>query len=219
MTRLMLLTFAIAIAFALPLLVFGDRFDVYYGGPNAVSKLRTWGSWAWVIGAALIVADLALPIPATAVMAALGVIYGPIVGGLVSAAASAVAGLLAYGIARWIGPRAASWLVGDRDMRRARRFFLLGGGAAVAATRPLPLLPETVATMAGLAEMPFRQFCVALICGSLPTGFMYAGVGAIARIWPSMSLLAMIVLTVLLWALAHKLTALGGRNRRRLAKP
>ena len=41
---------------------------------DAVLMLRTYGSWAWAAGIALIWADLVLPIPQTAVVAALGII-------------------------------------------------------------------------------------------------------------------------------------------------
>ena len=43
---------------------------------DAVLMLREYGSWAWALGIALIWADLVLPIPQTAVIAALGIIYG-----------------------------------------------------------------------------------------------------------------------------------------------
>jgi hypothetical protein len=40
---------------------------------NAVLSLRNWGSWAWALGVGLIWADLVLPIPQTAVIAAVGI--------------------------------------------------------------------------------------------------------------------------------------------------
>ena len=49
---------------------------------NAVLSLRGWGNWAWALGVGLIWADLVLPIPQTAVIAALGIIYGSLLGGL-----------------------------------------------------------------------------------------------------------------------------------------
>jgi hypothetical protein len=42
---------------------------------DAVLVLRTYESWAWAVGIALICADLVLPVPQTAVIAALGIIY------------------------------------------------------------------------------------------------------------------------------------------------
>jgi uncharacterized membrane protein YdjX (TVP38/TMEM64 family) len=53
---------------------------------DAVLALRHYGSWAWALGIALIWADLVLPIPQTAVIAALGIIYGTLLGGLLGAA-------------------------------------------------------------------------------------------------------------------------------------
>jgi hypothetical protein len=41
---------------------------------DAVLTLRQYEGWAWAVGIALIWADLVLPIPQTAVIAALGII-------------------------------------------------------------------------------------------------------------------------------------------------
>jgi hypothetical protein len=43
---------------------------------DALLSLRTYGRWTWALGITLIWADLLLPIPQTAVIAALGIIYG-----------------------------------------------------------------------------------------------------------------------------------------------
>jgi hypothetical protein len=62
---------------------------------DAVFMLREYESWAWALGIALIWADLVLPVPQTAVMAALGIICGTLLGrllgslGLIPAAFSA----------------------------------------------------------------------------------------------------------------------------------
>jgi uncharacterized membrane protein YdjX (TVP38/TMEM64 family) len=39
------------------------------------------------------------------------------------------------------------------------------------------VLPEVMACMAGLTRMPAKDFHVALACGSLPLGFVFAYVG------------------------------------------
>src|SRR5262245_43754001 len=41
-----------------------------------VSRLRAHDVWAWALGIGLIWADLVLPIPQTAIIAALGIVYG-----------------------------------------------------------------------------------------------------------------------------------------------
>jgi uncharacterized membrane protein YdjX (TVP38/TMEM64 family) len=49
---------------------------------DAVLELRKYENWAWAVGIALIWVDLVLPVPQTAVIAALGIIYGTLLGGL-----------------------------------------------------------------------------------------------------------------------------------------
>jgi len=54
---------------------------------DAVLALRKYEGWAWALGIALIWADLVLPIPQTAVIAALGIIYGTLLGVLLGSSA------------------------------------------------------------------------------------------------------------------------------------
>jgi uncharacterized membrane protein YdjX (TVP38/TMEM64 family) len=64
---------------------------------DALLTLRGYGSWAWALGIALIWADVLLPIPQTAVIAALGIIYGSLLGGLLGSFGLITGGLLGYG--------------------------------------------------------------------------------------------------------------------------
>src|SRR5215207_5186873 len=98
------------------MLVVGDALDARFGGPEGVRRLEAYGAWAWLLAIALIVSDLVLPVPGTAVIAGLGMIYGPWLGGLIGGAGSVLAGLTAYGGSRWLGGRFATWLVGDDDL-------------------------------------------------------------------------------------------------------
>ena len=74
---------------------------------DAVLTLRNYGGWAWAVGIALIWADLVLPIPQTAVIAALGIIYGTWLGGLLGTFALITGGLLGYGLMRTAARRLA----------------------------------------------------------------------------------------------------------------
>ena len=44
-----------------------------------VLRLRDYDAWAWALGIGLIWADLILPVPQTAIIAALGIVYGRMV--------------------------------------------------------------------------------------------------------------------------------------------
>lgn len=204
--RLFLIVLALAALFALPLAIFGDRFDSALEGPAAVSWLKSYGmEWAWAVAIGLIVADLVLPVPATAVMAALGILYGPVTGGLLGAGGSMLAGAGAYSLARLLGRRGALLLVGARDLVRARQFFLRAGGYAIAFSRALPLLAEVIACLAGLAGMPLRRFLVALACGSLPMGLAFAWLGHHGADRPSVAVAISAILPLLLWPVARRL--------------
>jgi uncharacterized membrane protein YdjX (TVP38/TMEM64 family) len=118
-----------------------------------------------------------LPLPGTIIMAALGYIYGPFVGGMLSGIGSFVSGAAGYWLCRMIGDRAARRILGARDYERGKAMSDKVGGLIVALSRWLPVFPEVVSCMAGLTRMRPIVFHLALLCGSLPLGFVYAYIG------------------------------------------
>ncbi len=96
--------------------------------------------------------------------------------------------------------QAAEWIAGREDLARGERLF---GGAAggwiVALSRWLPVMPEVVACLAGLARMPFPRFAVALCCGSVPLAFTFAWIGASGHDHPVLALLLSAFLPPVLW--------------------
>lgn len=203
--RLLAIFLILAVVFAIPLVLFGDRFDRALAGDAGADLLDAYGSWAWVVAMGLLVADLVLPIPSTAVMTALGILYGPILGGLISAAGAFSAGAVAYAAPRLAGERAAVFLVERRDLARARAFFEGAGAWAVAFSRVVPLLAEVVACLAGLSGMRPGRFFMALACGCLPMGFAFATLGAMGSDRPIVALVVGAAAPGLLWPIARKL--------------
>lgn len=204
--RLIFVFVIMAILFALPFVVFGERMEGALSGQRGLDWLRSFGPLAGLVGVGLLIGDVVLPVPSTAVMTALGLIYGPTVGAAYSVAGSFLAGLAAYWAARALGPKAAVRLVEQADLERARGFFERRGGWAVAASRALPILAEVVAVLAGLAGMPARRCVVALACGAIPVGVVYAGLGAVAEAHPVAALTASALLPVVLWPVAKRAT-------------
>ena len=196
--RLARLVLILTAVLCLPFVFWGSRFEAWFTGDAAVRWLRELGPWGWLGGVGLLVSDLFLPVPATAVMSALGFVHGPWVGGTMSAAGSFLAGALAYGLTRWIGPRWAARLAGEEELRKYEALFARSGAWIVALSRWLPLLPEVVACLAGLSRMPARVFFVALACGSVPLGFVFAAIGAAGQSRPALALTLSIVIPALL---------------------
>jgi uncharacterized membrane protein YdjX (TVP38/TMEM64 family) len=85
--------------------------------------LREYGSWAWALGIALIWADLVLPIPQTAVIAALGIIYGALLGGLLGSLGLITSGLLGYGLMHTSARRLVQRFAGLQSLHKMERSF------------------------------------------------------------------------------------------------
>jgi uncharacterized membrane protein YdjX (TVP38/TMEM64 family) len=180
-------------------LLWGDAFEALLAGEGARRWLASFGPWTPAAAILLMISDVALPVPATAVMAALGVLYGPWIGGLIGAAGSFLAGAAGYGLCRALGERAARFLLGAGGFERARRFFGSTGGWLVALSRWMIILPEMVSCLAGLARMPAGRYFAPLACGSIPLGFAYAAIGAYGSGRPLLALAASAAVPVLLW--------------------
>jgi uncharacterized membrane protein YdjX (TVP38/TMEM64 family) len=205
--RLCFLFLGLAFLVLVPFFIWGEWWEAIFTYEGSIRWLETCGPWAWVAGIGLLASDLVLPVPGTVVMAAMGWIYGWLVGGLVNAAGSVLAGLLGYGLCRLAGERAARWLLGEADLRRAHLVFDRAGPWAVVLSRWLPVFPEVVACLAGLLGMPFRVFFPALLAGSLPLAFLFAWVGSIGYRHPGVALALSAVIPALLWLVARRLLA------------
>jgi uncharacterized membrane protein YdjX (TVP38/TMEM64 family) len=138
------------------------------------------GAGAAAAGFALLAGDVVLPVPSSGVMVANGALFGAVAGAFLSLAGSEAAALLGYAIGR----RGGALL--DRDVRpadQARAASLLEdrGVIAIVATRPVPVLAETTAILAGAIGMPLGRFAWAAAAGALPPSVAYAFAGAIAE--------------------------------------
>jgi uncharacterized membrane protein YdjX (TVP38/TMEM64 family) len=170
---------------------------------DAVLTLRQYEGWAWAVGIALIWADLVLPIPQTAVIAALGIIYGTLLGGLLGSFGLITGGLLGYGLMLTSARRLAQRFAGPRSLNKMERLFDRGGAWAIILTRSLPYsVPEAMVFLAGLAGMKMRKFTAALTIGSVPTAFAFAAIGAGWADQPIMALAVSYVLPILLLPIA-----------------
>lgn len=162
---------------------------------DAVLMLQEYGNWAWAVGIILIWADLVMPIPQTSVIAALGIVYGTMLGGLLGSFALITNGLIAYGLMHTSARRLVQRFIGKRTLRKMESFFDRGGAWAIILTRSLPKsIPEAMTFLAGLAGMPIRKFIVALTVGSVPIAFVFAAIGAG---WADQPIVAIVVSYVL----------------------
>jgi len=198
----------IFLAFALLILstwaIWGGGFDARFGFETTASWLTAHPAWGGAAGAGLLVSDLLLPVPGTIVMSSLGYAYGTMIGGAWATAGSMCAGIVGYGVGRLLPERLAKRLLGEIDYEKSRLLFARAGGWALAVSRALPVLPEALSCTAGLVRMPFGRFVAAIACGSFPTGFVFAAIGAAGRDTPGWTLGACVMVPGLLWLAARR---------------
>ena len=183
----------IVVLILVPFAIWRGTIDAYLASEAFAEWVRAARPYAWAVLISLLVADVFLPVPATALMAMAGAFYGALPGGLIGTAGSMLAGLTAYGLARLAGRRAARLLAGPDELADLQRFFDTWGVGGIILSRGLPVMPEVLTSLAGLARMRWRRFAAALAVGALPVSFLLAWLGDAA----AMSSWLLLVLTVI----------------------
>jgi uncharacterized membrane protein YdjX (TVP38/TMEM64 family) len=155
--------------------------------------MRRGGILAAAVGVGLLIADVLLPVPSSLVMVAHGALFGVAVGTLLSLAGSLGAGLFGF----WLGKRGGRVL--ERVMTQGERecadeLLKRWGALAIVLTRPVPILAETVAIMAGASSMSLARVALAVLAGSLPPALVYALAGAAAATFQSTALIFVFVI-------------------------
>ncbi len=161
-----------------PYFLWHEPMDAYFASDRFAAWIASVRGWAWALAIGLLIGDLFLPIPASPVVATAGVIYGTFWGGLIGAAGSFLAGMVAYGLARLVGRKAGRLLAGEQELADMQAVFDTWGVGWIIASRALPVLPEVLTFLAGLARMHPGRFCLALAAGAVPMGFLLAWAGS-----------------------------------------
>ena len=139
--------------------------------------LEAPGPAAATVGVGLLIADVGLPVPSSIVMVAHGVLFGVWVGTLLSLIGSVGASLVGFALGR-AGNEVLRRLVTPPEYERAGILLDRWGTLAIFVTRPVPLLAETVAILAGASRLTWSRMLVAAVAGSFPAAFLYALAGA-----------------------------------------
>ncbi|HEX8652642.1 MAG TPA: VTT domain-containing protein [Pyrinomonadaceae bacterium] len=139
--------------------------------------MKHGGVLAAAVGVGLLIADVVLPVPSSLVMVAHGALFGVVGGTILSLVGSMGAALFGF----LLGRRGGRWLerlVTPEERARADYLLRRWGALAIIVTRPVPLLAETVAMMAGASTLSWGRMALAALAGSLPPALLYALTGA-----------------------------------------
>ena len=165
-------------------------------GFDLESRARSWLAAAGPAGAAtvigLLAADVFIPVPSSVVMILSGAAFGVWWGALIAGVGSIAGEWLGFELARRYGSAWASRFVGDeREVARLNAMIAKHGAAAVAITRPLPVVMETMSLVAGVSTMRRATFLLASVVGAasvetgslIPAIVILLAVGGAGLIW------------------------------------
>ncbi|QAU34916.1 VTT domain-containing protein [Janthinobacterium sp. 17J80-10] len=119
-----------------------------------------------VVVAAYAVAGFLVPI--TVLIAATGIVFGPVMGALYAIIGSTLSAAMTYGLGEWMGRDTVRRLVGPRINRLSRR-IAKHGVLAMMVVRMLPIAPFTVVNVvAGASHIRLRDFLLGTLLGMSP---------------------------------------------------
>jgi uncharacterized membrane protein YdjX (TVP38/TMEM64 family) len=169
-------------------------------------SLARGGILAACIGTALLVADAVLPVPSSVIMIAYGALFGALGGAALSLVGAIGAAMTGYALGRWAGAPLLRAVCSEAEHARADRLVRRWGALAVAASRPVPLLAETVAIAAGASSLGVSRTLVAAAAGSVPGAVLYGFAGAAGVGTPSGLLVfgAVLGVAAVLWLVGRR---------------
>jgi uncharacterized membrane protein YdjX (TVP38/TMEM64 family) len=165
-----------------------------------------------VVGVTLLIADVLLPVPSSLIMIALGALFGTVGGTFLSLIGSVGSALLGYALGRWAGPTVLARVCSQQEREKADRFVARWGVVAVAASRPIPLVAETVAIAAGASGLGVGKTALAATVGALPGSVIFAFAGAAGLDAPNGFVVfgAVVAASIVLWLIGRRIHPGGG---------
>lgn len=168
------------------------------------ARLYSGGMMAVFFSLGLLAADTFLPTPSSVVLLANGYLFGFWPGAVLSVAGLMIGNAAGFLLARY----ASQWL--ERKFPSEQRFaynpYLERWGKwALAISRPVPVLAESVLLLSGSSKMSFLEAMAYCLLGTIPLALVYAFLGASAvewaspLIWVSCIALVLAVLLSLAW--------------------
>ncbi|HEX6097299.1 MAG TPA: VTT domain-containing protein [Thermoanaerobaculia bacterium] len=178
MRRWWALTFGIAVFFLAIFLAANASGISWLEDPMPVMKAAR--PIAAAAGVVLLTLDVVLPVPSIPVMVALGALFGVPTGTLLSLAGSLGCALTGFAIGR-AGNGLIRRFVTPEEHERAGALLRRWGVVAIALTRGIPIVAETVVILAGGSPVTWTQVILATLAGSIVPCAIYAWAGASAQ--------------------------------------
>jgi len=152
------------------------------------------------MGVGLLIADVFIPVPSSIIMIAHGALFGVVIGTILSVIGSSGAAMVGF----WVGRQSNSLLqrlISPAESERANALLERYGAVAIIITRPIPIVAETVAIMAGASSMSWRWMFVTSLAGIIPSALLYAVTGATAMRLDNflLTIISVLAIAVIFW--------------------
>jgi membrane protein DedA with SNARE-associated domain len=174
--RLILLVLTILIVPVIPFLTLG-----WYLEPQielCLQACRERPGLVSLLGAISLIADILLPIPSSFICTTLGQILGILPATLLCTAGLQIGSWLGWSIGRAWGIRWIERFCGNDARQIGREAIDQWGGWAIALTRPVPLLAESVVLLLGTHDASFARWFPILLLSNLAIAFAWCSLGA-----------------------------------------
>ena len=132
----------------------------------------------------LLISDILLPIPASIVMVVSGMLFGGFLGGLIALVGSLAGSIINFQMSRKLGrARVQKWM-GDREYNNLSMIMSKYGAYIVILTRMIPLVMESISSIAGISNIKLKKFIVMNVVGFVSIIFLYSYAGALYKEQP-----------------------------------
>ncbi|HEU4335456.1 MAG TPA: VTT domain-containing protein [Candidatus Eisenbacteria bacterium] len=182
MNRARWITFALAVTAALVLGSFVARWAApYITRENLEAWVKAAGAWGpFVILAVQAAQILVAPIPGVFVPILAGVLYGPLIGSLLTMIGTLLGANAAYWIGRSAGRAVAERWIGKQALEKAHALLQGKRWLALAAVFWIPFSPaDSLCIVSGVVKMGWLPFTAAVLAGRLPKDVLIAAGSAL----------------------------------------
>lgn len=198
MRHAFLLLLALIVVVVAPFLLFGTAVEQW--STSALGSTTSTSVLAVSI-AALLAADIFLPIPSSVVATAAGATLGAVAGTVVVALGLSAGCVLGASVARRLGTRVVGALIGASELEHLRASLQRHGPALLVLCRPVPVLAEASVLAAGAIGISLPSLAWWTTLANVGVAITYATLGAQAATASSFLLVfaASMVLPALAW--------------------
>lgn len=154
----------------------------------------------------VLIADILLPIPSSLVMITSGILLGGFAGGGISLIGSLLGSLVNFEVSRKLGRKKISGWMSEEEYKKLVALFRKRGSFLVVVSRVIPLVMETVNTIAGFSEMKRSKFLLYCLIGLTPISFLYSFSGALLQDSPAIYWVIVVgfFLPIIVWMFAQR---------------